>query len=368
MTRHLLASAGGAIRQVLLFVPASEARQFAPIYSALIAQLPPDAQIALVAEAKALDAIARWPCDPARFSVIEITDKAITAWARDPLLVAQRDGAPVLLATPTLNRRDDLHAAQFAAARLGLPCETFGAMFEGGNVLVGQDCLLVGADSLIALGEDGAARFAAALQAVEGWQRRVVVIDSGPQSPAEHVGKIRVGEDEWDEVLHYRSKQGTRQPVFHIDMFVTLAGPGADGRERVLVGDPALAASLLGTALHPRGPAALFDRVAHDLEREGFAVTRNPLPMIYMDEPDKRRRVWYYASANNVLLQRGAQGDVVWLPAYGHDLWPELAGTDGANAAIWESLGFEVRTIGQAQRLAENLGGLHCLTNVLQRG
>ena len=70
-----------------------------------------------------------------------------------------------------------------------------------------------------------------------------------------------------------------------------------------------------------------------------------------------------------MLLQRSsASGNIVWLAEYGHDNWPELAKTDAANRELWQSLGYEVRMIGGGQRLAENLGGLHCLTNVLKRG
>lgn len=365
--RRLLASAGGAIEQLLLFVPAGEARQYAGIYGALIDALPDRTDVTILAESRAIDRILDWDCDAERLDIHDIGDLDITGWARDPLLAAEAEGEPALLISPELARRDDLKAAKSAADRLGIAsCESVAA-FEGGNILVGRDFLLVGIDTLTALGDDGQERFRASLADFEGEERKIIVVDAG-EAPAQLIREVPAGDEQWQEVFHYRSKQGTRQPIFHIDMFVTLAGPGADGRERALVGDPAIAAEMIGMPLHPYCPTALFDAVAGDLSAQGFAVTRNPLPMIYMDEIEQRRRTWFYASSNNVLAQRGgAEGDVVWLPGYGHDHWPALEATDRSNREIWKAMGFEVRIIPGAQRLAENLGGLHCLTNVLRR-
>ena len=44
-----------------------------------------------------------------------------------------------------------------------------------------------------------------------------------------------------------------------------------------------------------------------------------------------------------------------------------IAPLRAAYRAIWEEMGYEVRMIADGQRLAENLGGLRCLTNALKR-
>ncbi|MBC2777065.1 hypothetical protein [Parasphingopyxis marina] len=362
---HLLCSAAGPIRHLLLFAPEYEAEHFAAIYGALVASLPADAAITVAAEPGAQPHIARWPCDPARLAIVEIPDISITPWARDPLIAAAANGAPALLTTPELERRDDLRAAATLAEKTELASAPSPVAFEGGNILVGESHLFVGVDTLTALGDDGAALFETALRDLEGDRREIVPIGSADDAPSETFRTAHAGEEEWREIFHYRAKEGTRQPVFHIDMFLTLAGKGAGGGERILVGDPAMAAEMLGLPPHPLCLANRFNAIAADLEARGFAVTRNPLPMIYMDDPKKRRRTWYYASSNNALVQR--EPDIVWLPAYGHDNWPELEITDRQNREIWEGFGFEVRMIGEAQKLAENLGGLHCLTNVLRR-
>ena len=362
---RLLNSAGGPIEHLLLFTPEYEAEHFAAIYGTLVANLPAGAAITIAAEPGARPHIENWPCDTAHIAIIDIPDASITPWARDPLLAAEANGTALLFTTSGLDRRDDLRAANILAEKTDLTCINSPVAFEGGNILVGEHHLFVGVDTLTALGDNGAALFEAALRAFEGGRLEIMPIGSDDDAPSETIRTARAGEEEWQEIFHYHAKEGTRQPVFHIDMFLTLAGKGADGRERILVGDPAMAAEMLGLPPHPRCLAERFDTVAEDLAARGFAITRNPLPMIYMDEPEKRRRIWHYASSNNALVQRGP--DIVWLPAYGHDNWQELETTDRRNREIWESLGFEPRMISQAQKLAENLGGLHCLTNVLRR-
>jgi len=227
--------------------------------------------------------------------------------------------------------------------------------FEGGNILIGEEHIFVGADS-------------PAVAELDLGKRETVLIGA-PDYPAETSCPATRGKEEWQEIFHYHNKAGTRQPVFHIDMFVTLAGKGADGRERILVGDPALAAEILKTPLHPFALAQHFDAIASDLTARGFAVIRNPLPMIYKDNVEKCTRTWFYTSSNNVMVQRAtAEDNIVWIAEFGHDNWPELAKIDAENRAIWEDWGYKVRMIPDGQRLAENLGGLHCLTNVLKRG
>ncbi len=372
MGRRLQGSAEGAIDHLLFFAPAYEAEDFASIYSALIEALPDRTEIAIVTAKDAAPIVESWACfaDGKRSArLIDAGDYDITAWACDPL-IGVRDGAQsVFFCSPGLARRDDEKAAALLAELPDTQILPSPLRFEGGNMLIGDDFLIVGADTMTVIGEDAESQLSAAIEELEGKPCDIIVIGSPDDAPAQRSIASQAGDEEWRQIFHYRSKEGTRQPIFHIDMYVTLAGRGDDGRYRVLVGDPAMAADILETPLHPLALADHFDAVADDLAARGFAVTRNPLPMIYMDEPDDRKRIWYYASSNNALVQRSEEaGDIVWLPAFGHDNWPELAATDARMREIWEALGFETRMIGNIQRLTENLGGLHCLTNVLRRG
>ena len=161
---------------------------------------------------------------------------------------------------------------------------------------------------------------------------------------------------------------GTAQPIFHIDMFITLAGRGASGRYRLLVGSPSDADRILGRPPQPQGMPELFDDVARTLERQGFEVLRNPLPVTSVDDPDARQRTWYFATSNNALVQIDAEaGDAVWLPTYGHGPWSELDATDAENKRIWEELGFAVQQLADFHPFAQNLGAVHCIKKYLER-
>jgi hypothetical protein len=136
----------------------------------------------------------------------------------------------------------------------------------------------------------------------------------------------------------------------------------------VLVGDPKLAARLLGVPLWPHSMSEVFDDIARGLKQLGFTVIRNPLPLVYVDDPENKERLWYFATSNNALVQVPARGQkIVWLPTYGHGAWAELAATDRRNREIWERLGFEVRLLGDFHPFAENLGALHCIKKYLKR-
>ena len=68
---------------------------------------------------------------------------------------------------------------------------------------------------------------------------------------------------------------GTFQPIFHIDMLITLIGKNA-GKFDVFVGSPAMADALLGRS-SPFGLNDVYDTIAQQLTTEGFNVRRNPL-------------------------------------------------------------------------------------------
>ena len=153
-------------------------------------------------------------------------------------------------------------------------------------------------------------------------------------------------------------------------MFVSLAGRGEDGRYRVLVGDPRAAAQLTNEPLQPHAMAPVFDDIARDLARRGYAVTRTPLPLVYSDDPEARVRSWYFATSNNVLVHapEGARPSV-FIPTYAHGPFADtLAATDRRTAEIWEALGYDVVALADFHPFAINLGAAHCIKKYLARG
>src|SRR5690606_31268436 len=121
--------------------------------------------------------------------------------------------------------------------------------------------------------------------------------------PTRQSDKIEVNGEKWREFYFKKNKEGTVQPIFHIDMFITLAGRGNDGKYQVLVGCPRMAAQILDEKLTEYSMAEMFDNVAQNLERIGFTVIRNPLPLTYIDEPEEKERHWFFATANNALIE-----------------------------------------------------------------
>jgi len=291
---------------------------------------------------------------------------ALWGWAQDRCVVCrdERTGASVVVHGLSIEAQDT--ARYVATAQPGARTVTTALRLEGGNILADGEFCFVGAD----LADDNAAfleRFAAEMES-----RRAIVpvgaeaplVRRGPTRFALHPGDLR-----WREAVDRSlSRSGTLQPVFHLDMFMTLAGRGSDGRLWVLVGDPYAASLLIGVPLPDGFPQPAFDEIARLVERQGCAVIRNPLPFIYHDDPDARMREWFYASSNNAWVEQVEEGPSrVWLPQYGFGAWPELKATDEANAAIWQGLGFEVVPAGDFLPLADQLGALNCVSKILER-
>ena len=164
-----------------------------------------------------------------------------------------------------------------------------------------------------------------------------------------------------------KNREGTVQPIFHIDMFITLAGRNSEGKYQLVVCDPRLAAALVEQPDGILTSPDAFDEIAETLSRLGFEIIRNPLPLVYVDDPEMRVRKWYFASYNNALVELKADGaKMIWLPTYGHGNWQELEKTDQENKRIWEELGFNVILLEDFHPFAENAGSAHCIKKYLR--
>ena len=148
-------------------------------------------------------------------------------------------------------------------------------------------------------------------------------------------------------------------------MFISLVGRDASGTYTVLVGDPRLAANILGTPLPDGAMQDVFDDIAEQLSLLDFNVIRNPLPLVYDDDDVARVRYWYFATSNNVIVQDSPK--TVWLPTYGHGVWSSLSATDQRNKEIWEDLGYQVNLLADFHPFAANLGAAHCISKYIAR-
>ncbi|MEM7105044.1 MAG: hypothetical protein AAF502_18050 [Bacteroidota bacterium] len=212
---------------------------------------------------------------------------------------------------------------------------------------------------------------------------------------------ISIYADESDEARF----QTIKQPIYHLDMFITYAGQTVYGRNILVIGDP-----ISGEPFHhPQTKIMKFliDEIVDQL-KEDFVIIRNPLPITYLDkflgyngEKKEWKRKWYLAAYNNCVVQipnkipkennhsvNGKPIDnmpkpnkkVVFLPRFGSDFsaeksetldeagdWSELKKYDLANQMLWEKLGFKVLLMTDYNHMAVNRGALKCMIKCLER-
>ena len=312
-----------------------------------------------------------------RSEVLPLEDgRRFTVWAQDTCVVQTRRAGETRLLTPSsFPRMDDAWVLAQAAEGLSLPTASTDLFFQGGNVLVGDDFWLLGTDALLQTLKQGPHRDEGAVlrdfAELFDHRRRLILVgtDLSVPSAMSRPTPVEVASDgeAWEELIHTGSPSGTRQPLFDLDTFLSLAGRRPDGRYRILVGDPRLAAEIAGTPLPVHAVPDVFDDVARQLDALGFDVHRNPLPLVHHDDPVLRRRRWYFATANNVLTEATGARARVWLPTYGDADHPELCDVDARNAAIWEDLGFDVQTLPPFHVFARGLGAVRCMCKILDR-
>jgi hypothetical protein len=307
----------------------------------------------------------------------------ISVWAEDGYVVVkeQASNSTYFVEPYSFPRYGDALVANFVSHYTDLRTTQAPLYFQGGNVLIGDDFFLIGADypaHSVQYIDSGVLRPPAG-QSVPDFiktlyreyldgERTLHYVGSTIPVPVQTARKITVNGEAWTEVVCAGNAKGTVQPLFHIDMFITLIGrerPG--GKYRMLVGDPARAYDLLGGTPPAHAMRVVFDDIGKSLETLGFEVLRNPLPLVYVDDPEDKVRRWYFATANNALVQNTPTREV-WLPTYGYGAWQELARTDEANREVWTNLGFTVHMLSDFHPFAENLGAVHCIKKYLARG
>lgn len=382
----LVSSADGAIERLLLTIPAYAVHfaVLAEAYRDLLHRLDAAVDVVALTHESVREEVADWLSDPGRpdSTVIAAPDHLnFSVWAEDGyVVITDAAGADTYLLEPfSFPRYGDSLVADFVSNATDLASTQAPLYFQGGNVLTGDDFFLIGADyparsrayisdGIVTPqpGETPAALVRRLYREYLDSQRDLVYVGATIPVPEERERRFRLDGQEWTELLYVGNEPGTAQPLFHIDMFITLAGRGADGRYRLLVGDPRLAAEILGEPVRPHAMAEVFDNIARTLQRGGFEVRRNALPLVYVDDEQTRLRLWYFATSNNALVATAPE-PTVYLPTYGHGSWEALTATDDANRVVWEELGFRPVPLGDFHPFAENLGAVHCITKYLRR-
>lgn len=309
------------------------------------------------------------------------TPIANTEWAQDPFCILHDGSGRSVFLQPLFSRRymDKFISLQLASwDKLDMLVRPTPLLLEGGNILAGDNFILAGKDTLaqnvlheLKRSADGKAS-RQMIERIEEEFRRTFGV--------EHV--IWVG---FDRALNNWNRKGQQsyQPAFHIDLFMTMGGKDAEGREIIFCGDPRLADRLLGVKertareLH-REICLQFDMFFEFWERyerdrlpgmPEFRIVRVPLYV--------RHNVLY--SFNNCLVERYGATANAYVPDY------EVADEDVQAEQLNEVFrilkpafeqrlrthGFDtIQWIGPGRffrKLARMRGALHCITKVLKR-
>ncbi|HEX2053217.1 MAG TPA: hypothetical protein VHJ78_05740 [Actinomycetota bacterium] len=387
---RIVSTAHGSLDHLLLTYPryVQGELSYEEVYADLLAKLPKRTEITIFVHPQVrgdLERVVARERQGATTNLVSSPDFLnFTVWAEDPYVVLQDldpSGEVFYLMEPfTFNRSGDALIAERVAQASPFQSSQSPLYFQGGNVLIGDDFVLLGVDYLfntietfrsfgavsIPAGEDPFEFVTGLFRRTFGEDRRMFFPGTRLPVPQQEEGPITVDGREWTERRYIGT--GERQPIFHIDMFLSLAGRTAEGRYRVLVGSPAEADRILGRPPSRYAMHEIFDDFAARLTAEGFEVLRNPLPLTYVDYPGERVREWYFATSNNCLVEIAGDSRRVWLPTYGHGPWEDLSATDEANKRIWEELGFEAVQLGDFNVFAQNLGAVHCIKKYLMRG
>lgn len=355
------------------------------VYSDLILKLPEHTKLLILTHNSTKQELSDWLNENGladRADLGSVPDHLnFSVWAEDGYAIT-REGNKTYFAEPfSFPRYADSLMAEFASNISDLENYQAPLYFQGGNILIGDTFFFIGADypknSLQYINQ---AIFPAANESPTQLIKRLYseyldtskelsYIGSKIPVPTQKIEEITVDGETWRQIVFMGNREGTVQPLFHIDMFISLAGRNSQGKYQILVGDPKMAAEILDFPESLEyAMTEVFDNIADNISKNAdFEVIRNPLPLIYTDDTDNKIRKWYFATGNNCLVENYSGNKKVWLPTYAYGQWTELVETDNKNKEIWESLGYTVEFLADFHPFAENLGAVHCIKKYLGR-
>jgi len=421
----LVSSFNGVIERILFCFPswAVEDTDFVRAYQSVIGSLRVGTKFVVVHHESVKQKVEPWFTAPGHkpedVLLVSLPDYvSLTDWAEDAYVSLKdaADGSGYLMEPWEFKRSGDALIADAVEEFSDIKATQAPLVFQGGNCLIGNDFWMLGKDY-----------FADTVELLQGHQppvrvpdgksaddfarelfskyvdrnRKLLLIGTKKAIPIREYIGTKSGVDYYLDVAG--GGVGTFQPIFHIDMFISLVGVNSQGKFELLVGSPALADKMLGT----KSPFALddvYDSIAKSLSDLGFSVKRNPLvhrPTIgkafthlklkeiaaqpgyealssavkelstagATDTSTVKIRDWHHITWNNCLVENStSKGKHVYLPTFGHDPYSDLKPIDAEMKSIWEALGFTVHLLGDFNKFAERQGVVHCIKKYLTRG
>jgi len=334
-------------------------------------------------------------------------DDSFSLWAQDAFLTAQSrnpEEAGVIIAPrchQRTNRCNDGSIAKEVVALhpAGYTSLNFPTAIEGGNVLVADDFILVGRDEVLNSGYIER-KFIEFFTNLFGKEKSVILVSAPRRKPEKIKSNFRKSTGQTrslDQIIitknHEQYKhnmyrwRGNEQPIFHIDVFMTLLGRDGEGKQLILIGEPVegFDKSDLDDKTLEIAKVQLEDarkrisecirKLEANLERKNieYKILRNPLPLTYYIYGLETS--WYWASYNNCLVEiTETNQKTVWLPKYHNPSlhknshWEYLEEYDQRNVEIFRENGFTTHLFNNDFHfLASRNGSLHCMTKCLNR-
>lgn len=295
-----------------------------------------------------------------------------TIWAQDAYVALSDDaGQSSLLEGVCFPRFEDMTIADDLSAQTSTSLVQSYLYFQGGNVLTSRKQVLIGLDYVW----KNITRFGLATQ--HDVEREFEAVFGRPiLSLGSNIAS--------DSYAYNLFEQGIfsgygKQPLFHIDMFVTPTGViGASGKEIVLMGRPAETRQVLGRYAEAAGVDgaridSYFDPVEQQLSGH-YEVRHLPICLTQGNLGGQAPSAYYWLTFNNVVHEEDSSGGRhVYMTTYSEDA--QLFNTDpvtrqaleDAAASVYESLGFVVHRMDGLEELAYGLGSVHCITKELYR-
>ena len=418
----LIPSTDGKITGMLLTIPIDRTTgDYAAIYNKLFQTLPAHMELICLVNTGSKATVDSWLQTHGRTNavVVEAPDHVgFSIWAQDAYVVSDTSTNDKYFIEPlSFLRYADAVISDYVSTATRFKNFQTPLYFQGGNILIGDNFWLIGIDyPSNTLRYVNNAIFPNSGETPEQLVRRLYTeyldsqrslhyVASTVQVPSESIVLTQEQGNYFVDLIYQGNKNGTAQPLFHIDMFLSLAGRNSNGDYRILVGDPSLGPVVPSPNASAYSMQNVYNSIASNLSMMGFDVIRNPLPLTFTsqiinvselnrpNDPDLyaiyttlsaagltqvELRSWYFATANNALIQNGgtAPERKVWLPTYGHDLrapgtyerdYSYLQTSDNENKRIWEGLGYTVEFLPSFHKLARGLGAVHCIQKYLSR-
>jgi hypothetical protein len=423
---RLISSFQGTIERILLTLPESvlsDAR-LEQGYRSVIRSLRQGTNFIVVHSKSHIETIRQWFTDaghPGQNIIFVPLDDYVkfTDWAEDAYVALSddADGSSYLMEPWEFPRAGDALIADAVEEHSDISASQAPLIFQGGNCLIGDDFWFLGRDYMadtVGLFDggnppvelpDGMSGIDFARRLFSDYvdkNRKLILIGTEKPIPLKQAYGLREGARFLLDVP--AEGVGTYQPIFHIDMFISLVGRQGRDKFTVLVGDPGFGEKMTGDPA-PYGLATVYDAIAEDLRKQGFDVLRNPLVHwrqetsrpSYAELLDMSRgpdgdwiveavkdlgrlgakddtpitvRVWHHITWNNCLVEaESSDGSHVYLPTFGHGQAAKLKVVDDAVKSLWEeNLGFTTHMLDDFNAFAERQGVVHCIKKYVRRG